>query len=1127
MPKKVTLDPHHEKILDALDGHLDHVVFEACAVELVRQDGWPVVPVIGGQDDGFDGAVADGKGEPFPLLSTIGEDLLGNFKDNVMQARRKGWKADSAIFATSQDITPQKRRNLYESARESNVTIVQAYPRDWFAFRLYHNPHWCKLLLGLTGRPRALSVFPTTDRPRLGENVSGRESETQWLKSSKGDCLLVGGPGSGKTFLLQSLADELQALFLVDGDREQIANDVRELRPSAVIIDDAHVNPDRIRSFDQLRKEINAEHIRIIATCWESEVDQVQSALRLADQNVLHLDLIEANTMVEIIKSFGIESPNELIAVIRQQAAGRPGLAATLADLCLKGNVQRVISGEGLVDQLSAQLSKTFDTNVKQLLAAFALGGDAGVNQSEVARILGISDLDISERLARLAAGGVLRERGNRALSIEPDAMRGVLVRDVFFGGVGSLDYTSLLEIVESLVDATATLTSAHSRGAQIPNLLNLVKSADSEHLWSEYAWLGPSEAEYVITNSPELILVEQIARAGLRHVPELTIPQLLDRVGEAGGLQTKDPIDLLGKWINDAHRARKDGISERVTLVRSAHRWWKQSQRARTAIRVMCIGLKPGFEYYSVDPGAGMTITKTQGTIPGPRLDNIIRLWPYVKEIIREGERVPCTELLRLINEWRLYGGPDVVISDESEIVIQEFAESMLRDLAEATRERPGIQHRLQRSVEVMGSKIDLVLDPIFESFFSWQENAEGKRLIDGTAKLLGIGHRSITDIAESLAKIQAEARLADFDPGASGTAEQICRRISDSAEDPVTAAEIFMQHKLPGKWIHPFLFRAITEDHQGWRSVMCQCLSDKSYQEIGVSVILTLPDPPPEMLETLLSLAGDFLPLTYRLCRWGSVHKATLQALLNADDHRVAVVAAVGHWFAEPMGKNESIDKSLWKQAILRTVYENSFPSGLDAYEYGLGEILASDSDLAEEWLLLGLGERHSGIGFHMEEIAVESVIPAMELQQRRRVLAALPRVWNGTVSRIVHEVISQDLDLYQELLDSKDRSDYHLSPLMGKPDRLWWMKAVLALNAGHSIKEIVRAADASEAQAWMGNESGMWAEWRGAFQAPQDLGEADSRILEIARRGTELMDKREQEALKGERYRAVHGR
>lgn len=1127
MPKPVTLDPHHEKILHALDGHLDHEVFEACVVDLIRRDGWSVVPVRGGQDDGFDGAVADGKGEPYSLVVTTGEDLYRNLRKNVERQRFKGWRGDRAIFATSREITPSIRGKLCETAQELKVTLVQVYDRNALSYLLYDNPSWCRSLLGLTGRPHALSVFPRTERPQLGDLMYGRDTEMQWLKERQSDCLLVGGPGAGKTFLLQSLANDGQALFVVDWNREQIANDIRELQPPAVIIDDAHINPGLIATLLQLRKEIDAEHIRIIATCWVSEVDQVQSALRLADQNVLHLDLIEANTMVEIIKSFGIESPNELIALIRQQAAGRPGLAATLADLCLRGNVQRVITGEGLVGQLSAQLSSKFDIDVKQLLAAFALGGDAGVNQSEVAKILGISDLEINERLARLATGGVLRERENRALSIEPDAMRGVLVRDVFFRVVGSLDYTSLLEIVESPVDAIATLISAHSRGAQIPNLLHLVERADSEHLWSEYAWLGPSEAEYVITNSPELILDEQIARASLRHVPEIAIPQLLDRADEAGGPQFKDTLDYLGKWINDAHRAKRDGISERVTLVRSAHRWWKQTQRARTAIRVMCIGLKPGFEYYSLDPGAGLTITNTQGTIPGPLLENIIRLWPCVKEIMREGERVPCTELLRLINEWRLYGGPDVVISDETETVIQEFAECMLRDLAEATSQHPGIQHRLQRSVEVMGSKIDLVLDPIFESFFSRQENAEGKRLIDGPANLLGIGDRSTDDIAESLARIQAEARLADIDPEVSGTAEQICRMISDSAEDPVTAAEIFMQHKLPGEWIHPFLFRATTEDHQGWRSVMCQCLSEKSYQKIGVSVILTLPDPTPEMLETLLSLAGNFLHLTYRLCHWGSVHKSTLQALLSADDHRVAVVAAVGHWFAEPMGKIESVDKSLWKQAILRTVYENSFPSGLDAYEYGLGEILASDSDLAEEWLLLGLGARHSRISFHMEEIAVESVIPAMELQQRRRVLAALPRVCNWTANWIVREVIGQNLDLYQELLDSKDSLAYHLSPLKGKPDRLWWMKAVLALNAGHSVENIVRAADASEEQAWMGSESDMWAEWRRAFQAPKDLGEADSRILEIARRGIELMSKREKEALEGERHKAVHGR
>ena len=1125
MPQKVTLDPHHEKILDALDGHLDHVVFEACAVELVRQDGWPVVPVIGGQDDGFDGAVADGKGEPFPLISTIGEDLVGNFKKNVKQAQRKGWKADRAIFATSGDITPQTRRNLYESAREVNITLVQAYPRDWFAYRLYHNPYWCKHLLGLTGRPRALSVFPRTDRPRLGDHVSGRESETQWLKGSQGDCLLVGGPGSGKTFLLQSLANELQALFLVDGDREQIANDVRELEPSAVIIDDAHVNPDLIRSFDQLRKEIDAEHIRIIATCWISEVDQVRGALRLANQNVLHLDLIEADKMVEIIKSFGIEGPNELIATIRQQAAGRPGLAATLADLCLKGNVQRVISGEGLVDQLSAQLSKTFVVDVKRLLAVFALGGDAGVSQSEAASFLGISDLEISERLARLAAGGVLRERGNRALSVEPDPMRWVLVRDVFFGGVGSLDYTSLLEVVENPIDVIATLIRANSRGAQIPYLLQLVERADSEHLWSDYAWLGPSEAEYVITNSPEMILVDEIARASLRHVPEIALPQLLDRAGEAGGPRDKDPTKILENWINDSHRARKNGILERVTLVRSAHRWWKQTHRARTAIRVMCIGLKPVFEYYTLDPGAGSTITSTQGTIPGPLLIEIIRLWPCIKEIIREGEGVPCTELLRLIDEWRLYRDPNVEISEETKTVTQEFAERMLRDLAEATRQHPGIQHQLQNSAKAMDLSIDLSLDPVFESFYGWRLPEEEDELIDSAMKHLGVTCRSIGDLAESLARIRAEALLADIDLGSSWVAEQICRKIADVTKDPVKAATEFMHHRLPGEWLHPILFKATIESHHGWRSVMSLCLNDKSYQNIAVCVILTLPYPDPEFFASSLALAENLHSLIYQLCFQSKVPEETLRALMRANHPGVAATAAIGHWTGEPKGKIKSVDECLWRRAILCTVYDDALLNRHKIYGYRLCEILASDSKLAEEWLLTLLGQGHDRLSFHAEEIAAESVIPAMDLKQRRKALRALPTQWNWTVDKIVRHLVGQDLDLYQKLLDAKALSQYHLSPLVGKPNRAWWMRAALALDAGYSVKDVVQATGVSTGSSWMGSESNMWADWRSAFQGLLDLGELDPQISQVVRLGARIAGEWEKDSLREERFRAVH--
>ena len=65
----MTLDEHHRAILDALDRKLGPEAFEACAAALLRRD-WPtLVPVRGGGDDGFDGAVADRTGEPFPPSS--------------------------------------------------------------------------------------------------------------------------------------------------------------------------------------------------------------------------------------------------------------------------------------------------------------------------------------------------------------------------------------------------------------------------------------------------------------------------------------------------------------------------------------------------------------------------------------------------------------------------------------------------------------------------------------------------------------------------------------------------------------------------------------------------------------------------------------------------------------------------------------------------------------------------------------------------------------------------------------------------------------------------------------------------------------------------------------------------
>ena len=146
------------------------------------------------------------------------------------------------------------------------------------------------------------------------------------------------------------------------------------------------------------------------------------------------------------------------------------------------------------------------------LLAPFALGGDGGLKQTNAARLLRKSDYDISFSLAHLATAGIVRERPNSAVSVEPEPMRWALVRDIFFGGVGSLDYAPFLQVAENRRDLLETLIGAHSRGASIPDLLSHIKEESSPRLWSAYASVGPRETEYVIKEHPELVV--EIARS-------------------------------------------------------------------------------------------------------------------------------------------------------------------------------------------------------------------------------------------------------------------------------------------------------------------------------------------------------------------------------------------------------------------------------------------------------------------------------------------------------------------------------------------------------------------------------------------------------------------------------------
>ena len=117
-----------------------------------------------------------------------------------------------------------------------------------------------------------------------------------------------------------------------------------------------------------------------------------------------------------------------------------------------------------------------------------------------------------------------------------------------------------------------------------------------------------------------------------------------------------------------------------------------------------------------------------------------------------------------------------------------------------------------------------------------------------------------------------------------------------------------------------------------------------------------------------------------------------------------------------------------------------------------------------------------------------------------------------------------MGKDLSLYKELLSSSDHSRFHLWPLTGQLDRFWLQKAILALDEGYTVDQVIDSTLAAGG-VWSGHESGMWAERRIAFEALEDLQNSDLRVSRLARLGAQIMAEYEKQALERERYEAVH--
>jgi hypothetical protein len=1092
----MTKDSFHRDILDRLDEPIDPEQFEACMADLLREI-WPgLAPIPGGADGGMDGAVADGQGQPFPLVTTTADNVIGNLTKNLQSYLQTGGNRRRIILATSEALTAERRRNLDKRADELGFTIEQIYERSAVSNLLYQSPEWCQRLLRLSGDPSPLSSIPKTRRPLVDQSLVGREEDIDWLENTEGDRLLVGQPGSGKTFLLYQLV-EAGALFVTSHDRSDIADALRKLSPEALIVDDASSKTDLLDDLRHLRGE-TAATFDIIASCWPGDVGEVQQILQLGSVQTHVLRPLTRDQIVEIVRDAGIAGPLDLIRMIVNQANGRPGLAVTLSHLCLHGNEKDVVFGDHVAENTLVTFRPVVGEDAKDLLALISIGGEGGLPMQAVADLLEKPLTQVRQALEQLAVGGVLtdwttndrKEKGG--LSVQPPALRHALIREVFFEGAAPLPFSVLedtLNRARSLSDATQALIGASARGASIPTgfLRKLISELDDQDLWHAYASVGPKESRWVLSERPRRVL--QFAGTVLRHAPKESLPLLLQQSkGDDRALHStpNHPLRKIKDWVLSGRPGTEDALQRRRILFQVVEDWIKEGRNRRTGQRAIRYALAPQYDAHFSDPGSGRTLTMERGVLLPSEISALEELWKQFWGKLSPENIEEWPPLLDLLHDWYHPNLHWEEIPEEHWQKIRDCGERQVRIAVREASEYPGVLRKLSQKAEQAGVEIETSKFEAFDALYPEQHpedwSAARRKQMELIEEVADTWSQDSPDeIADQVRDVWKQTAVTGLNMN---NTLELCRDLASSVPNPLNCHKAFVDVDLPPRFAHPFLRHAVKEGHDNWEKHVRRHIQEESeYFRSALQIALSTPEAGEDLRDLAVRRAGGEGLVKQMIIR-GQLSLAVIEDLLEHGNDRVASATAEALWRAERLDSAEicGIPISLrdqWRHVAARRTGDAAW----------LKNAFQHDEELAFQWTAHHIQETSLADLFNFSVHGTEEAATQyLSLDQRRELIDRIcslgeeRRVYTGGWTQLL---VGDNIDLYKHLLEQNLEIDVALGPLRGKPDDSWVVKAFIALKNGYTAQEIAEAAFHGLSFTHAGPLSNYWREWIEAFR------------------------------------------
>jgi hypothetical protein len=1116
-------DPLRNKILDGLAKLTDREKFEACAADLLGKRYPTLVPISGGSDAGFDGAAVQPNGRILQLVCTTAEDVLANLSGSLEQAKKKGQKSDGVLIATTQQLTPGQKRKLGERAAEFGKTLYPVYDRLPIANLLYHDSAWRKSLLNIPGHPPALSLLPETNRPAFDLVPLGRDDELAALRSTTGDLVVVGQPGSGKTHLLGHLAANTNGLFVVTPDQEAIAEGIRDQKPDWVIVDDAFPRVAELAALRQARKGMDAG-FRIIATCWPGQEDQVSVALGLSGIKPLNLRPLPVRIIKQIVNALDITGPDDLMREILHQSAGKPGLAVTLCQICWQSGTNELFTGDALTRDVKLSLVALAGEDAVGLLAYFALAGDAGLTIEAAAEIAEISPVVVARITGKLGAAGVLEVGKKQHLTVEPARLRQALVRDVF-ARPPALDWRRLLPAMTDRAESVATLLAAAMLKGQIDDhalreeIARLAGDGKHGDLCENYAWLGADQCRWVLDRYP--IHVRTAAQPLLAHIAKDAIPVLLreDLALKYRPSQDRDELAELRRWV-DRRANTVRSIPCRVQLLESVELLSGELRNTPTLFAALRIILSNHFEWTDQPPGDAAAFRIQHGFVPLAALDQIAALWPRILPMIGDLPLELALKLPKLISDWaspRPWSGGS--ISPELVAANERYARGFLVDLARLYADRWVVIRRFNWLADHLKAELpdiaglpSLLFPPRDfgrdEALWRSQHEAVAKHAAEWSAS------GPTPQILDDWLRVDREA--TDASENYPNLSIVLAEEIAKCSSEPERWLDALLNRNAPPSLVAPFSDACGARSPEARLAFVCRFLGDPERGRLALGYLVRfIPVGTPPWPDARPALEADTAGLSNWIIR-DEVPEDTLLVLLSDYGPKVAATAAANLWSAKPKAAIPAKLESAWRHAVVHHLE--------DGHE--LEDIGRQHPEIALAWAKLRLNppaeEHYSEHRFRVRD-HLHTLVTRLPPEQRRDLIGLIAaQTMDG---ELVARLVGDDLDLMRYALSRPETHDQCRSciGLPGNPPTFWRERALLLLDASFDESEVMWSSELVEG-GWSGPESDYLKTKIEAFTPL--ITDADPRIVQIGRDAVSYLTARQEQAREQERVAAVKG-